>query len=360
MSRKYINGSGADATAAAVAFMKGNPARKNVTFIRIKFTRWLDTIAGDFGSSVADSFFTKEFLLTDCPAAVNYPPIGVFTNANIKRGAMGFSIDTSPDSQGASYGQFDVEWVPNDTDAVLPPGAHGAFSANAAVSALQAQLFGFYDNALIYVYTVVMPTDYDVTTYGACLLNMGIVDTVKRDGKKLTFTVGCLIDHQDHQVPSQLIGPGGRFAAMDPLAYDGVSYRGPFAGPSDAVRWGPYFAVASTLTTTQSPSKIVMNSAIIVGTPSDGFFDGGFLVWRSGPLSGMRRPIARYINSDPANAGRPSFQLGEPFPFDATAYSAGFLYGFEFDAYRLRNPQTTESSGTYDGFPTVPAPQDAY
>jgi len=353
-ARTFTDGSGADSTAASIAKLTSTLTPIMFTFVKIQMTRWLDTIAQEFGiTTIFPSPFTKQFLLTDCPAAVNYAPIGTFTNANIKQTGMPFEI-------GVDFKDFTVEWVPTANDVVVPSGGGGAFVPTPIVSAADAVLFGFFDGAIISVYNVLMPTYYDASTYGVTLLNSGVVTSAQRDGAKIVFSVGSMVDQQNHQVPSQLIGPNSRFAAIDPLAYDGVSYKGPFGGPTDQVHWGPWFARPTTgPTPPQTASKIILTTSIITA-PANGYFDGGFLVWTSGPLMGMRRPIARFLSVDPDANNACTWQLAEPYPFECTQFSSGYLNGWAFSAYAPRNQQSGETSGTYDGFPVMPLPSSAY
>jgi len=350
--RKYVDGNGADSTAAVVAHLLSTPTPIIFTLVKISLSKWLDNVAGWVGGgTVNPSPFTKTFLLTDCPAAIIYTPLGTFRTADVKHGAIPFSV-------GTDFKNFEVTWVPTASDVVSygdPAVTGGGWFATAPnVAAFEAAWRGFFDGAFISVYKVVMPSFYDANTFGACLLHTGAVDDVTVEGGEIRFNVGSLLDQQEQQVPSQLIGPNSRFSSVDPLAYANVN-TGSFV-TQDGVRWTGwladrpqgYFQSASFL---QGPCS---SSAFFV--PATGFFDGGFVVWQFGPLTGMRRPIAQYTRLGTSFG---SFQLAQPFPYDATLYDSGFAFGFGFDAYARRRVVTTESAGTYNGFPHVPMPENA-
>jgi hypothetical protein len=195
------------------------------------------------------------------------------------------------------------------------------------------------------------PPLYDANTYGVCLLHTGMVDEISIDGGEIKFKVGSIVDQQSQQIPSQLIGPNSRFASFDPLAYAG-----------SAQRFGSYLGSVTLIAQrgTTTASVLVSEDWPVggAGLPATGFFDGGVLVWVAGPLLGMRRGIAHSV-SNPAIGfgGTITFFLSHPFPYDQNLYSSGYLVGFPFDAYSLRNPATADP--LYNGFPDVPLPEDA-
>ncbi|MCU1273763.1 MAG: hypothetical protein JWO48_1194 [Bryobacterales bacterium] len=333
MSRKYTNGSGGDSTAATVAHLAATDSPVIYTLVKIQLARWVS----DPHTGTA-SYLTNPILLTDCPAAIAYTPIGTFRTAAVSCGAMAFEI-------GIEFQGFDVVWNPGPNDVVLASGA-GALVPTPPLSIFAAVLAGIFDGAYISVYKVVMPAlsnppTYDANTYGACLLHTGMVQEIQIDGGEIQFRVGSIVDQQDQQIPSQLIGPNSRFASFDPLAYAGSPARNPGSGI--------YTLLAVIGSTT--PSRIVTSWSGSSGfLPPTGYFDGGFVIWADGPLLGMRRAVAHSITS----GGNITFQLASRYPYDANLYTAGFSSGFQLDAYSLRNPQTTDP--LYDGFPNLPLP----
>lgn len=354
--RKFTDGSGADSSAAVQALLTSSATPEIKTLVKIQMAKWLDNVAEWVvgGGAPSPSPFTKTFLLTDCPAAIKYNPLGTFRTSAIKHGSMPFGI-------GVDFPGFEVTWTPAASDIVSPGTGATWFGAAPDITALEAARHGFFDGAFISVYKLVMPPlgnppVYDANTYGVTLLNRGSVDEIKLEGNELTFKVGSIIDQQNQQVPSQLIGPNSRFASLDPMAYAAVTLGG--FSVQDAVRWSGLLANRA-----MGPQSASLLTGENVGSPfhspPTGFFDGGFVVWQFGPLTGMRRPIA-HSTTAAGLAGNITFQLAEPFPYDQTLYDSGFASGFGFDAYALRRTVTTESSGTYDGFPAVPDPADAF
>ncbi len=342
--RTFRDGSSVDSTAAALAYLASNSQPIIYTFIKIDLAVWLDSINAPFGGSITPSYLTKQFLLTDCPAAVTYTPIGVFKSAIVKHGPMSFEL-------GIDFKGFEVTWTPSSTDLALPAN-QGAFVATPSISIQQGIAQGIFDGAYISVYKVLMPTQYDANTIGCCLVHAGAVDEMVVKGKEITFKVNSVINQQDQQIPSQLIAPSSRFASLDPVAYVGISTAS-FGGAHDAIRWPDFQADTAR---PQSASLLTSaNFADILFCPASGFFDGGFVVWTSGPLIGVRRAIAHSTSDVPG--GIITFQLAQPFPFDATLYSSGHTFGFSFDAYTRRSSMDTDS--LYNGFPNVPNPQDA-
>ncbi|HXI38952.1 MAG TPA: hypothetical protein VNH83_03195 [Bryobacteraceae bacterium] len=353
--RKFTDGSGADSSAAVKALLKSTLTPEIKTLVVIKLAKWLDNVAlWVGGGSINPSPYQQTFLLTDCPAAIKYTPLGTFRVAAIKHGAMSFGI-------GVDFQGFEITWSPAASDIVSPGAGSTWFAVAPDIAALEAVRHGFFDGAFVSVYKVVMPPlgnppVYDANTYGVTLLNMGCVDQAKVEGGEVTFQVGSIIDQQDQQVPSQLIGPNSRFASKDPMAYAAVSLGS--AVNQDAVRWSGLMADRSHAT--QSASRLVaINAGSPFFSPPTGYFDGGFVVWQFGPLTGMRRPIAHSVTAGGVG-GDITFQLAKSFPYDQTIYDSGFAFGFGFDAYALRRTVSTESSGTYDGFPSVPDPVDAF
>jgi hypothetical protein len=173
-----------------------------------------------------------------------------------------------------------------------------------------------------------------------------MVDEISIDGGEIKFKVGSIVDQQDQQVPSQLIGPSSRFASLDPMAYAGSTQR---FGTS----FGSVTLIAQRSNAT--PSRLVSVSYPVgYALPPTGYFDGGFVVWVEGPLYGMRRSVAHSVSD---GVDTITFYLSQPYPYEQNQYSTGYLVGFAFDAYSLRNPQTTDP--LYNGFPDVPLPEDA-
>jgi hypothetical protein len=342
MSRKFTDGSGGNSTVAAIAYLNGASVPVIYTAVKIQLGRWTSN-----PSDGTASYLKNPILLTDCPAAFLFPPIGTFSTAAIKPATMNFEI-------GIDYQGFQVVWNPGPNDLVLPATVATANVPTPPLSIVQGVLQGVFDGAYISVYKVVMPAlgnppVYDPNTYGVCLLHTGMVDAIDVTGGEITFSVGSIINQQNQQVPSQLIGPNSRFATLDPLAYAGSTQR--YGSTIGAIT-----LMAERVGTT--PSVLVsQNWPSGYTLPPSGYFDGGFVVWVQGPLLAMRRGIAHSI-SDPnvGFQGTLTFLLSQPFPYDQNAYSAGYTVGFAFDAYSTRNPQ--RSDPLYNGFPFVPNPVD--
>lgn len=335
--RKYIDGSSINSTTATLAHLAATAAPIIYTLVVIKLARWY---ANPYDGTL--SYFTNPILLTDCPAAIVYGPLGTFRTAAVAHGAMSFQV-------GIDYNGFDVTWSPGPNDLILPASVATASVPVPPLSIIQGVLHGIFDGAYISVYKCVMPTFYDAATYGAMLVHTGTVDQINVDGGQITFTVGSIIDQQDQQVPSQIIGPSSRFASLDPTAYAGSTLRyGTTMGAVTLIdeRVG---TTSGILKSQNWPTGYVL--------PVTGFFDGGFVVWTQGPLLGMRRGIAHSV-SDPSvgSNGTIWFYLSQSFPYDANLYSAGYTVGFAFDAYSTRDPQ--QADPLYNGFPYVPNPVD--
>jgi hypothetical protein len=150
---------------------------------------------------------------------VNYAPIGDFAAANIRHGNLPFQ-------PGMDFGAFDIFWTPRTSDIVSAAYTTSDTTLTTpAITAFAGVESGFWDGAYVYVYKVVMPTAGDANTYGVTLLCMGTVENVTIDGLELQFHVGCPINAQDGQIPSQLISSNSRFAAMDSLMYSDFRYN---------------------------------------------------------------------------------------------------------------------------------------
>lgn len=350
--RRFTSGSGLDTTSTVNGVLtdRTNPNFTTTPLIKtlfvIQLSRWNGLASapgntgspfippwGGFGSGMPiGTNFNTSFLLTDYGAAVTYTPLGTFQAAVVHHGTMGCEV-------GIQQQKFDVVWSPRTTDNVLDAKTIPLLSAFPAITVLQGVNLGFFDGALISVYKTVMPTPGDVNTYGVSLIHSGFVDEIQLDGGQITFSCIDPIAHLNNQLPSQLIGPNSRFAAVDPMMYaaSGLYLQG-FAAKAGTTGQQISFTL-STLT-----------------HPPTGWYDGGIFIWTAGALQGMTGAI---VKSTWDSTNRVFIlQLARPFPFNPNDFAPGFSSGLPAAAAALRPADTSDA--LYNGFQNVPTPTQAY
>lgn len=103
--RTYINGAGADSTAAVLAYLAAHRALVRADLYLISP-----------GPNFAGCALNKSWLLTNWPSPLTYTPLGTFTPANIKRTGVKSKIGFEAD-------QVTVTWYPVGTEMQLQSGA---------------------------------------------------------------------------------------------------------------------------------------------------------------------------------------------------------------------------------------------
>lgn len=263
--RKFINGSGADTSAAAYAFLNSHPS-----VIRMADLFVLKTAPNFNGHPLG-----KTFLLTtwDAPLTWNYR--GTFTPASIS--SSGVVSQCGLEDQTLS-----VDWSPRDSDVIL-----------SGFSVLQAFNYPIFANGALEMWTVIMPTDGDCETYGACCMFAGRIGDV--DANRITpqITVHSRLEHLMTKVPTITVEPGN-------IAAQQLPGNIPSGGPSS-------LTVAS--------GSDVLTVYATGGTPAASLYNDGYLVFTSGNLGGY---YARVIFSGVAS-GQWAFYLGGFLPFAPSA-----------------------------------------
>lgn len=271
--RTFINGAGADVSAAARAYIKANPGSYLLAdLIQIK-------------TAIQGAPWSKNFLYTTFDRPLTWSHVGTFVPANVSRS----NIDSRIGLTTADAGDLVLNWNLTDSDIML-----------GAVTILQSMKLGLWDNAVVRLWRVLMPTMGDCNTYGACEMFTGRVTDLPTTRVGVDMKVNSLIELLDQDWPPNLI------EADDPQAQYGTGQ--PPAGLGSV----PTFAVVAGST----PSVLLLDCT----GPSAGqifsaeTFDFGYIQFTSGNNDAIYRTVRR---SD-STAGHNRFYLYEPLPFPLT------------------------------------------
>src|ERR1035441_9541613 len=134
-TRTFIDGSGADSTAAAIAYLKSH---RELTLPDLYIINTAD--------NVLYNYLGKTFLLTDYPSPLTWDYKGQFLPGAISRGEVSSKIGLEAD-------KLAVTWAPQDSDVL---GADGDLTALAAFG------YGLFDNSTVEVWRCVMPQPGDL------------------------------------------------------------------------------------------------------------------------------------------------------------------------------------------------------
>jgi hypothetical protein len=310
--RQVINGLGLDSTAATAAWLS---AGKNITLGNLIL--------------IGEPEHPQALWLTDFETPLLWPCWGTFYPAVIKRGSVTSAI-------GLQVQSLSLTWTP-------PNSAYTQTVSNA--NPYQLAKLGFYDNWLVRVWTVYMPTPGDAATFGASELFGGrIADSTVARGS-IVFTVNSFLDVVNEQVPTNVIELTNTVAAYTA------------ATPPKGFSNIPQFAVIQGSSNTQvigDQTFPVPHSILNTNVARQ-----GFLAFNTGPgntLGGFWSAIAQNteINTLTPIGGRTTFNqflLNSPLPWPPTPGVDTF--------YVSGAAPIDQSDGDYFGFPYVPDPATA-
>jgi hypothetical protein len=309
--RQCVGGSGADTTAAALAYLKaGNEFRLADLYL------------------IGELEDPNAIFVTDWPSPLLWPPWGTFQTTKISRGTVTSKI-------GLEVANLDVRWSPK----------LAAFGQTVATANFyQKAGLGFYRNWRVRVWRTIMPTAGDANTYGAYELFGGRIAQAEVVRGQISFTLNSFLDCIDELVPPNVIENTNILAG----------YSGATPVLADSETSLPQFTVVAPTTTT----KILATC----NSPSSGkIYDlnklqFGYLVFKAGStLAGAFSPIAQ--NQD-FNAGGGThyneFIVYQRFPW---APSVGDTF-YVSAAFPL-DQAAAAAAGIYRGFKYVPSPETA-
>lgn len=307
--RQVIDGQGLDSTAAVAAWLGAGKDLSLATLILIG--------APENPASL---------WLTDWETPLLWPAWGTFFPAVVKRGSVTSAI-------GLTVQSLSLTWTP-------PNLAYSQTVSNA--SPYQLAKLGFYDNWLVRVWTVYMPTKGDAATFGASELFGGRVADSKCARGSIEWTVNSFLDVVNEQVPTNVIELTNTLA----------SYTG--ATPPPGFSHIPQFAVIQGSSPTQIiGDQISPDAHSILNT---NVARQGYLCFNTGAgttLGGFWSPIAQNtgINTLTPIDGRERFNqfvLYTPMPWTPTPGLDTF--------YVSGKSPLDQADGDYYGFPWVPDP----
>lgn len=264
----------------------------------------------------------RALYLTDWEAPLAWPVWGTFQPAVIKRSSVtskiGFDVDT-----------LDLAWSPKA----------GPFTASIETAhPYQLAQFGYYDNAIVRVWTCYMPTPGDANTYGCSELFGGRIAQSHIQRGAIQWKVNSFLDVVNQQVPTNVIELLNTAAA-----YTGAT---PPAGFSSI----PHFSVVTGDSTNEINAD--QTSPHAHGILSTNVAQHGFLVFNSGPgatLAGVWSAIQQNTRVTIAGTDYNQFLLYAPLPWPPTPGVDTF--------YVSGAAPINQQDGSYFGFPYVPNPE---
>ena len=157
--RKFLDGSGSDSTAAALAHLAAN-----------RELRFADLYVISTSPNYAGQSLAKTFLLTSHGAPLNWGHRGTFTPVNIERTGVQSKIGLEVDT-------LDITWAARDADVLLSGGS----PATTLLTVMQGIETGCFTRGNVEVWRCIMPTEGDCNTLGACLMFAGRIGNISQD-----------------------------------------------------------------------------------------------------------------------------------------------------------------------------------
>jgi hypothetical protein len=309
--RQVISGLGLDSTAATAAWLS---AGKNLTLANLYL--------------IGEPENPFSLWLTDFETPLLWPAWGTFYPAVIKRGTVTSKV-------GLEVQSLSLTWTP-------PNSAYTQTVSNA--NPYQLAKLGFYDNWLVRVWTVYMPTPGDASTFGASELFGGRIADSKIGRGSIAFTVNSFLDVVNQQVPTNVIE----------LTNSAAAYTA--ATPPRGFTHIPQFNVIQGSSNTQViGDQTYPNAHSILNT---NVARQGFLAFNSGPgstLGGCWSAISQNIGINTLTPidGRETFNqflLDSPLPWPPSSGDTFYVSGAA---------PLDVTDGDYYGFPNVPDPSTA-
>lgn len=311
--RKFYDGNGNESTSAVIAHLAAHRA----LYIA-------DLYVINTAPQYNGQYLGKQFLLTDWNNSLiwNYSgprssKIGNrFFPGNIARGEVESKI-------GLEAATLDVTWTPNDSDILAQAGS----PLVTILTALQGFGCGVWDNGILEVWRVLMPTVGDCNTFGACMMFGGRIGDIVPNRLSAKLSVISRMEVLNVQVPPNLIEP------TNILALYSVGTI-PAGGPSS-------LPVVSGSTV----AKVFADSSPIMPA---GTYDSGYIVFTGGQLAGTYRSV----RAQTVESGHNAFYLFEPLPFAPSVNDtiAAYIAVPPDMAAALANGQDAA------GFPFAPVP----
>jgi hypothetical protein len=302
--KRVIAGDGHDATAAYLAWVAG---RREVGMATLYL--------------IGNPEDPQALYLTDWESPLDWPIVGVFQPAAIKRGSVTSKIGTETDS-------LDITWSPQI----------GTFIQNIATTSpyQQAQL-GWFDNIQVRIWTAYMPTPGDCNTFGCSELFGGRIGECETQRGSIVLTVNSFLDTLDEKVPTNVIELSNTKAA-----YTGAT---PPAGFTHIPQFDCHVGGSSPTTIVGDQTYPDPGSILNTNVAKD-----GYLVFNYGPnatLGGYWGAIAQNVKVTIGSNNYNQFVLYEALPWTPTAEDTFYISG---------QAPLNLSDGEYYGFPWVPNP----
>lgn len=304
--KKVISGTGADTTAAVLAYLQAG----NEFFIAELY------LIGNIGDP-------RAIMLTDWESPLVWSVIpGTFKNAVVKRSdvvnRIGFDKDTT-----------NIDWLPKAS--TFPEDVNTA-------NPMELARIGYYDGWPVYLWTAYMPTAGDANTYGCSELFAGKVGDVNCNRGNLSFSVDNLMKAMTQNVPTtviELLNTGAAYAgATPPAGFVNIPQFDVITGSSVNVVVGDQtFPVAHSIL-------------------DDNNCRGGYLFFNpGGTLDGVWASIQQNTRVTVSGTDYNQFVLYGDLPWPPTP-------GVDTFYVSARAP-IDQSEGEYIGFPYVPNPEMA-
>ena len=302
--RTFIDGSGADSTAAVLAHLSGRRQLLCADLVQLK-------------TYFQGEQWSQNRLLAIADRALTWSHVGTFQPANITRGSVESKV-------GLDTVTLDLTWSLKDSDLLLTwTPADGS-----KPTLLQSFEAGIWDNGRVYLYRTVMPTPNDCDTFGACTVFAGRIAEARAIRTGVQLKVNSLTELFDLQLPPNLIEPTN---VRSEYAL-GQAPAGLASVPNFTVQAGS--TTSSILADCTSP-----NSGQLF---ADEVFDFGYLQFASGGTCGN---MFRSIRRSTLNSGHNQFLLYDPLPWAPTPGETFLAYV----PFARGSTQSTTISATIPG-----------
>ena len=308
--RQCLNGNGVDTTAVVASYLAGtvSPLIRHLYLI------------GDIGDP-------NSILLTDHEAPVIYNPYGTFQPARISRGSVACKV-------GLEVQKTTVTWTPGD----LQSGTSSFTATIGTASPLQLARIHYFDNWMVRIFKVFMPTPGDANTLGGCEWFGGRIGEVTVGRNQIEFNVASFLDVVTQKVPANVIESTSTLAG----------YTAATIPPGDSST--PTFEVFTGSTTTFVIADCLGPSAGKIY--SGDLFVAGYLVFLAGvgaTLPGVWSAIGENGAFTDGNGNKHSqFGLYTALPWAPTPGVDTF--------YVSKAAPVNIADGDFYGFPFVPNP----
>lgn len=267
--RTFKDGSGADSTAKVRNYLANGGKLLMADLIQIS-------------TAVQGAPWSKQFryIASGCSdAPVLWAPQGMFLPGRVSRSEITSEI-------GLTAQTPQINWLLDGNDIML-----------GAMTVLQSFRHGLWDNGIVSIWGLAMPTPGDGASFGACEIFTGRIADYSRTRTGVALNIHSPLELLDQDIPTNLIeasNPGAEYGIGQPP-------KGLSSVPTFSVQSGSTQAVVLGQCTGPTGGQLFAAET----------FDFGYIVGTSGNNQGIYRAVRRSAQA----FGYNQFYLYQPFPF---------------------------------------------